>query len=144
MLLSVARILNDGQPFVVPFHLDSCGLCWSLPFKAHVRLDEVVAELNSIEDRGVLASASYSPHIALSPYLYDSIQICRQRFIEISPYLLGMGKMNIVLDDETERKFRETVFRRKGMKKGNISEALEEAIDQWMKVEKKYSGEKKE
>lgn len=45
-----------------------------------------------------------------------------------------MGKMNIVLDDETEQKFREAVFKRKGMKKGNISEALEEAIKQWMVV----------
>lgn len=44
-----------------------------------------------------------------------------------------MGKMNIVLDDKTEEKFRNTVFKRKGMKKGNISEALEEAIEQWIK-----------
>jgi len=43
-----------------------------------------------------------------------------------------MGKMNIVLDDKLELKFRETVFERKGMKKGNISEALEEAINQWI------------
>ena len=43
-----------------------------------------------------------------------------------------MGKLNIVLTDETEEKFRRVVFERKGMKKGNISEALEEAIKQWM------------
>ena len=43
-----------------------------------------------------------------------------------------MGKMNVVLDDELEKRFRETVFKRKGMKKGNISAALEEAIRQWM------------
>jgi hypothetical protein len=52
-------------------------------------------------------------------------------------WVICMGKMNIVLDDETERKFREAVFMRKGMKKGNISEALEEAINQWMKVNSK-------
>jgi len=45
-----------------------------------------------------------------------------------------MGKMNISLDDKTEERFRKTVFQRKGMKKGNISEALEEAIDQWIKT----------
>jgi hypothetical protein len=43
-----------------------------------------------------------------------------------------MGKMNIVLSDELEEKFRRVIFERKGMKKGNISEALEEAIRQWM------------
>jgi hypothetical protein len=43
-----------------------------------------------------------------------------------------MGKMNIVLKDELEQEFRKTVFERKGMKKGNISEALEEAIQCWI------------
>lgn len=41
--------------------------------------------------------------------------------------------MNFVLDDELEQKFRKAVFERKGMKKGNISKAFEEAIKQWMK-----------
>lgn len=44
-----------------------------------------------------------------------------------------MGKMNIVLPDDKEEKFRKAVFEKKGMKKGNISEALEEAIDLWVK-----------
>jgi hypothetical protein len=43
-----------------------------------------------------------------------------------------MGKMNIVLTDELEEKFRRTIFECKGMKKGNISEALQEAIQQWI------------
>lgn len=51
-----------------------------------------------------------------------------------------MGKMNIVLDDTLEEKFRKVVFERKGMKKGNISEALEEAIKYWMEY---YHPEKK-
>jgi hypothetical protein len=51
-----------------------------------------------------------------------------------------MGKMNIVLNDELEKKFRKTVFERKGMKKGNISEALEEAIKCWIEY---YDGEGK-
>lgn len=43
-----------------------------------------------------------------------------------------MGKMNIVLDDKLEQRFRKAVFERKGMKKGNISKALSEAIKQWI------------
>jgi len=48
--------------------------------------------------------------------------------------MTNMGKMNIVLDDELETLFRKTVFERKGMKKGNISEALGEAIEQWIRT----------
>jgi hypothetical protein len=43
-----------------------------------------------------------------------------------------MGKMNIVLTDEQEKKFRKAVYETKGYKKGNISEAIEEAIDCWI------------
>ncbi len=43
-----------------------------------------------------------------------------------------MGKMNIVLDDRLEERFRKAVFETKGMKKGNISEALQEAIIEWI------------
>jgi hypothetical protein len=45
-----------------------------------------------------------------------------------------MGKMNIVLSDELEKKFRKAVYENKGYKKGNISEAMEEAIEQWIKT----------
>jgi hypothetical protein len=44
-----------------------------------------------------------------------------------------MGKMNIVLEDELEQRFRKAVFESKGMKKGNISEAFEEALEMWIK-----------
>ena len=49
-----------------------------------------------------------------------------------------MGKINIVLNDEIEAKFRKAVYQRKGMKKGNISKALEEAIEHWIKTYEKY------
>lgn len=47
-----------------------------------------------------------------------------------------MGKMNIVLSDDVEEKFRRAVFERKGMRKGNISQALQEAINQWIEYNK--------
>ena len=53
-----------------------------------------------------------------------------------------MGKMNIVLSDEVEKKFRKAVFERKGMKKGNLSEALEEAIKDWIEYRQEQKCEK--
>lgn len=52
-----------------------------------------------------------------------------------------MGRMNIVLDDELEEKFREEVFKSKGMKKGNISKAVEEALKLWMEKEQNKRSE---
>lgn len=48
-----------------------------------------------------------------------------------------MGKLNIVLTDELESKFRKTVYEKKGYKKGNISEAMEEAIQCWIEKQDK-------
>lgn len=57
-----------------------------------------------------------------------------------------MAKMNIVIRDETEERLREAIFKTKGMKKGNISEAIEEAIELWiqeqLKKEQKVKKEK--
>ncbi len=70
----------------------------------------------------------------------------RHQHINTSLYLycfsvVKMGKMNIVLEDDLEEKFRRAVFERLGMKKGNISEALKEALEQWIEGEQK--GERK-
>jgi len=43
-----------------------------------------------------------------------------------------LGRVDIKLPDGLERKFREEIFRRKGMKKGNITESITEAIVLWM------------
>jgi hypothetical protein len=50
---------------------------------------------------------------------------------------MNMGKINIVLKDELEERFRRAVFESKGMKKGNISVAMEEALNLWIEQQKK-------
>ena len=50
---------------------------------------------------------------------------------------LKMGRLNIVLSDELEDKFRMEVARRKGLRKGNIGKAIEEAIILWMGADHK-------
>jgi len=43
-----------------------------------------------------------------------------------------MGRIDIILPDELEKKFRNKVFKKFGMKKGNITAAILEAIEQWL------------
>ena len=52
-----------------------------------------------------------------------------------------MGKVTLVLDDKREEKFREAIFKTKGMRRGNIQASIEEAIDLW--IEKQEGKEKK-
>lgn len=44
----------------------------------------------------------------------------------------GKSRIDVYLSEEQEKKFKEAIFKRKGMKKGNISEAIQEAIILWM------------
>jgi len=48
--------------------------------------------------------------------------------------------MTLVIDEELEKRFREAVFKDKGMKRGNISLCLEEALEMW--IEKKARQQK--
>jgi hypothetical protein len=53
-----------------------------------------------------------------------------------------MGKINISLDDKLEERFRKAVFETKGMKKGNMSDAFQEALEAWISLQnKKKRGE---
>jgi hypothetical protein len=44
----------------------------------------------------------------------------------------NMRKMNFVIREETEEQFRKAIANRMGVRKGNISKALEEAIYLWI------------
>ncbi len=48
-----------------------------------------------------------------------------------------MAKMIFHLDDEKEKKFRDTVIKVKGFRKGVIKESLEEEINAWIEEQKK-------
>ena len=50
---------------------------------------------------------------------------------------LFMGRIDIVISDDLEKEFREEVFKGMGMKKGNISIAVEEAIKAWVESRSK-------
>jgi len=43
-----------------------------------------------------------------------------------------MGKITLTLRDDLEKRFREKVFKRLGMKKGNMRLAIEDAIELWI------------
>ena len=53
-----------------------------------------------------------------------------------------MGRLDLNIDDKLEKQFRAAVYHKKGMKKGNLTSAVEEAIEDW--IEKKEEGEKGE
>jgi len=44
-----------------------------------------------------------------------------------------MGKLNLIISDKLDKKFRQEVARRLGMKKGNLTKAVEEAIELWIR-----------
>lgn len=53
-------------------------------------------------------------------------------YLTESPCSNGMGKINIVISDSIEKLFRDTIGSYKGVKKGSISEAMNEAIEMWI------------
>lgn len=43
-----------------------------------------------------------------------------------------MGRIDLNINDEIDKKFKEQIFKRKGMKKGNLTEAVQEAMLLWI------------
>ena len=44
-----------------------------------------------------------------------------------------LGKINLVISDKLEKEFREAVYKKFGLKRGNITKATEEALQEWIK-----------
>ena len=49
---------------------------------------------------------------------------------------LHMKRIDVMLPDELEERFRKEVGKKLGMKKGNISKAVQEAIEDWINNKK--------
>lgn len=47
-----------------------------------------------------------------------------------------MGRIDAVIPDELEKRFRMQILEKFGGKKGTLTEALEEAIEEWVKKKK--------
>lgn len=43
-----------------------------------------------------------------------------------------IAHINLIIDDELDKQFRNEVSKRLGMKKGNLKIAIEEAITEWI------------
>lgn len=43
-----------------------------------------------------------------------------------------MGKLHLTINEELDRRFRATAASKFGFKKGNLSRALEEALEMWI------------
>ena len=55
------------------------------------------------------------------------------RYTTNTYYIMSyMGKVNLSIDDKLEERFRVMVAKRKGMRKGNLTKAVEEAMKLWL------------
>lgn len=50
-----------------------------------------------------------------------------------------MARLHFEIDDKLDFKFRDTVYKVKGMRKGNMTRALEEAMELWIAKQGKRS-----
>jgi hypothetical protein len=48
-----------------------------------------------------------------------------------------LARIDVILDDDLEKKFRDEVFKRYGMKRGNLTEAMQEAVRMWLEARPK-------
>lgn len=68
------------------------------------------------------------------PYGYQEMYISRYADI-----IIVMGRLDLNIDDGLETQFRDAVYKTMGMKRGNLTIALEEAIRVWLQtVEKEW------
>jgi len=52
-----------------------------------------------------------------------------------------LGSIKVILSEELEKDFRDEVYKLMGMKKGNITLAIEEAVTDWVQKQRKKRSE---
>jgi len=57
---------------------------------------------------------------------------------------MKMGRIDVTLPDDLEKRLRGAVFKRKGMKRGNLKEAVNEAIILWISAGEKVKSRTRE
>lgn len=53
---------------------------------------------------------------------------------------VGQMPAKITIPDELDHKFRDTIYKSKGMKRGNIKAAIREAIEMWIQAQQEKRG----
>jgi hypothetical protein len=48
-----------------------------------------------------------------------------------------MARINLVIDDELDKRFRSAVFKKTGLRKGDIQKAAQEALKMWIEAQNK-------
>jgi hypothetical protein len=52
-----------------------------------------------------------------------------------------MARLTLTLNDELDKKLRETVAQTIGFKKGNLQVAIEQALEEWIRKQKPKKGD---
>ncbi|MCJ7505134.1 hypothetical protein MUP05_01490 [Candidatus Bathyarchaeota archaeon] len=52
-----------------------------------------------------------------------------------------MGGIKVILPEELEKEFRGEIFKQMGMKKGNLTMAIEEAVRAWIESQRRKRSE---
>lgn len=55
----------------------------------------------------------------------------------VKTFMDQMGTLRVTIPEELDRQFREAIFRARGMRRGNITVAMQEAIEMWILAQEK-------
>jgi hypothetical protein len=57
-------------------------------------------------------------------------------YLSGDPYIIHMARLDLNIDDKLDTQFRDMVYKKMGMKRGNLRIAIEEAIKIWLSTKK--------